>query len=518
MPDFRNLYTALKANWHSPGRVALESPGNISYAFSQIDDFSGRLAHAIQRIGVKVGDRVAVQVEKSPEALFLYLACLRAGAVFLPLNTAYTEHELGYFLSDAEPALFVLDEAKQGSYATLVKQTGVPACLSLRSLYELSLSGLAKREQSSFDNAAAGGNDVAAILYTSGTTGRSKGAMLTHQNLVSNAAALAEAWRFTESDVLIHALPMFHTHGLFVACNLSLMAGGTMLFLPKFDVDEIFKVLPHATAMMGVPTFYTRLLDEPGLTRDATSHMRVFISGSAPLLAGTHRAFQARTGHAIVERYGMTETSINTSTPYDGERLAGSVGLPVGDVEVRIASSETGAPLECAGEIGMVEVRGSNVFKGYWRMPDKTAAEFREDGFFITGDLGRIDRNGYLHIVGRGKDLVISGGYNVYPKEIEGEIDGLRGVVESAVVGVPHPDFGEAVVAVVVADPDTLLNETAMLSALRQRLANYKVPKRIVLVPELPRNAMGKVQKAVLRTNYDAMFTDEVDITASPSS
>jgi len=337
--------------------------------------------------------------------------------------------------------------------------------------------------------------DLAALLYTSGTTGRSKGAMLTRANLATNAVTLAQAWRFTERDVLLHALPIFHVHGLFVAINTVLASGSSMLFLPKFDADEVVRLLPEATVLMGVPTFYTRLLQHPGFTRERCANVRLFVSGSAPLLAETHREFRARTGHAILERYGMSETLMNTSNPYDGERVAGSVGPALPGVEVRIA-----AP------VGMIEVRGPNVFKGYWRMPEKTAAEFHEDGFFITGDVGRIDERGYLFIVGRAKDLIISGGYNVYPVEVETELDALAGVAESAVIGVPHPDFGEGVTAVVVPRPGTALDESAVRAALEQRLAKYKLPKRIVFVTEMPRNAMGKVQKAALRETYSGLY------------
>jgi malonyl-CoA/methylmalonyl-CoA synthetase len=329
--------------------------------------------------------------------------------------------------------------------------------------------------------------------------------MLSHDNLVSNADTLRQAWRFTPDDVLIHALPIFHTHGLFVASNVALFSGASMIFLPKFDPGEIFRAMPKATCLMGVPTFYVRLLQDPRLTRDATRHMRLFVSGSAPLLADTHREWFERTGHAILERYGMTETNMNTSNPYDGERVSGSVGLPLPGVSVRIAQPETGAPV-ADGEIGMIEVRGPNVFQGYWRMPEKTQAEFRPDGFFITGDLGKIDQNGYVHILGRGKDLIITGGYNVYPKEIESEIDAIDGVVESAVIGVPHRDFGEGVAAIVVKQGNAILTEKDVQALLETRLARYKLPKRVLFVDELPRNTMGKVQKNVLREQFANLY------------
>ncbi|MCU7984474.1 AMP-binding protein, partial [Shinella yambaruensis] len=359
-----------------------------------------------------------------------------------------------------------------------------------------SLLELAADEETDFLDAERGPDDLAAILYTSGTTGRSKGAMLTHDNLLSNALALRDHWRFTSADRLIHALPIFHTHGLFVASNVTLLSGSSMYLLPKFDADEVLRLMAEATVMMGVPTFYVRLVQHPGLTPAATAGMRLFVSGSAPLLAETHRSFSEKTGHAILERYGMTETNMNTSNPYDGDRIAGTVGFPLPGVSLRVTEPETGRPLP-GGETGMIEVKGPNVFKGYWRMPEKTAAEFRADGFFITGDLGLIDARGYVHIVGRGKDLVISGGYNIYPKEVETEIDGMPGVVESAVIGVPHPDFGEGVTAVVVRQKGAAIDEQAVLDGLKDRLARYKQPKRVLFVEDLPRNTMGKVQKNV---------------------
>ncbi len=368
-----------------------------------------------------------------------------------------------------------------------------------------SLSDKALAASASFTDADCSADDLAAILYTSGTTGRSKGAMLSHENLASNARALVETWRFTSKDVLIHALPIFHTHGLFVATNVILFSGASMHFLPKFDPVQALSLMQQATTMMGVPTFYVRLVDHPGLTKEATAKMRLFISGSAPLLAETHRAFEAKTGHAILERYGMTETNMNTSNPYDGDRIAGTVGFPLPGVSLRITDPETGTPL-AAEEIGMIEVKGPNVFKGYWRNPEKTAAEFRPDGFFITGDLGKLDARGYVHILGRGKDLIITGGYNVYPKEIEGEIDAMPGVNESAVIGLPHKDFGEGVTAVVVPVKGAELSEKAILSALEGRLAKFKQPKRVLVVEELPRNTMGKVQKNVLRDTYRDLY------------
>ena len=460
-----------------------------------------RIAGALVAQGVRPGDRVAARIAKSPDGLMLYLGTVAAGAAFLPLNPAYTLAELAYFLGDSEPALTVCDPDE----AEAIRALGRPV-LTLGAEGGGSLVEAADAADP-HDPIPRGADDLAAILYTSGTTGRSKGAMITHGNLVSNAEALAEIWRFTAADRLLHALPIYHTHGLFTAINTVLVAGASLLFLPRFEPDAVFAALPRATTMMGVPTFYTRLLDDPRLTRDAVARMRLFVSGSAPLLAETHRAFAARTGHAIIERYGMTETGMNTSNPYEGERRPGSVGRPLPGSRIRIVDPETGAELH-AGEIGSIEVAGPNVFAGYWRNPDKTAAEFRNDGFFVTGDLGSIDAAGYLHISGRGKDLVISGGFNVYPKEVELEIDGVDGVLESAVIGAPHRDLGEAVVAVVVWLADVVPDETALRAALDGKLARYKQPKRVVAIDALPRNSMGKVQKAVLRERFRHIFEE----------
>ena len=500
-----HLFDLIRLYGTDTAKTFIETEDGTRFTYDDLFAATGRFANALVAAGVKPGDRVAVQVEKSPGAIFLYLACVRAGAIFLPLNTGYTFAELEYFLSDAEPALVVCDPAKREGIAEIAAKTGVPAVETLGRARDGSLWHKAGAEKPGFDTVSRGPDDLAAILYTSGTTGRSKGAMLTHDNLASNALTLKDYWKFTSDDVLLHALPIFHTHGLFVATNTILMAGASMLFLPKFDADKVFELMPRATTMMGVPTFYVRLVQDQRLTEHATRHMRLFVSGSAPLLAETHRAFREMTGQAILERYGMTETNMNTSNPYDGERIAGTVGFPLPGVSLRVADPETGAKL-AQGEIGMIEVKGPNVFKGYWRMPEKTAAEFREDGFFITGDLGKIDDSGYVHIVGRGKDLVISGGYNVYPKEIETEIDGMAGVVESAVIGVPHPDFGEGVTAVVVAEKGAKLDERVILGALEGRLAKFKLPKRVIVVDDLPRNTMGMVQKNLLRDAYKGIY------------
>ncbi|TPE50954.1 malonate--CoA ligase [Amaricoccus solimangrovi] len=484
-------------------KALFERPGLAPIGFAEALDRSRRLARVLRDLGVRPGDRVAVQVDKSPEAILLYLATLTAGGVFLPLNTAYTGAEIDYFLGDAEPRLFVCRPETLEAHAG--RATESLAVETLGAAGEGTLMDRLAAAEPLAERAAPGAEDPAAILYTSGTTGRSKGAVLTHGNLASNCAALLDCWRFTERDRLIHALPIFHTHGLFVAANMALAAGATMIFLTRFDADEIITEMADATVLMGVPTFYTRLVQSPRLDAVSTAGMRLFVSGSAPLLADTHAEFSARTGHAILERYGMTETCMIASNPYDGARRPGAVGFALPGVEIRVADRETGAPLP-QGEIGAIEVRGPNVFAGYWRMPEKTAAEFRPDGFFITGDLGLIDAEGYLRIVGRDKDLVISGGYNVYPKEIEALIDELPGVLESAVIGLPHPDLGEGVTAVVVPREGESVDPAGLAAALADRLARYKQPKRVILADELPRNVMGKVQKAELRKRHAALY------------
>ena len=456
-------------------------------------------ATALVGLGVVKGDRVALQVAKSPEALAIYGACVSIGAVFLPLNTAYTAAEVEYFIGNATPRVLVCDPGQAGVLAAVAVQHGA----MLRTLGpqgQGSFADAMAQAPLGFAPADCSPDDLAAILYTSGTTGRSKGAMLTHHNLLSNARALVDLWRFGPDDVLLHALPIFHTHGLFVASNVSLLSGGQMIFLPGFDLDTVLRLLPRATVMMGVPTFYTRLLAAPGFDRDLTAQMRLFISGSAPLLADTHQAFAARTGHQILERYGMTETNMNTSNPYDGDRRAGTVGLPLPGVDLRLMAGDQ--PV-AQGAVGGIEVRGPNVFAGYWQMPDKTAEDLRPDGWFITGDLGQIDADGYVSIVGRAKDLIITGGYNVYPKEVELLLDAVPGVTEAAVIGLPHPDFGEAVFAVLVGDVDP----AAALAAIAPQIARFKQPKAAVVVADLPRNTMGKVQKNLLRAQFGDWFT-----------
>jgi malonyl-CoA/methylmalonyl-CoA synthetase len=488
-----------------PQHCCVESADGTVLTYGAMYDWSGRYAAALAARGVAAGDRVAAQVDKSAQALMLYLGCLRLGAVFLPLNTAYTPAELDYFIGDAGARLLVARPADLAALAPLALRHQVTLdTLGVRS--DGSLAELAGRcEPLAFTPFAGAPSALAALIYTSGTTGRSKGAMLSRANLAANAAALVAAWHCGPDDVLLHALPLFHAHGLFIAANTMLACGGSMLLLPRFDADEVMRLLPRATLMMGIPTFYSRLLQQPGLNHAATAHVRLFVSGSAPLLAATHAQFLARTGHAILERYAMTETVVISSNPYHGERVPGSVGPALPGVSVRVCDPASGAPL-APGQVGMLEVRGPSVFSGYWNMPDKTAAELRADGYFITGDLGTLDAAGYVHIVGRGKDLIISGGYNVYPKEVELELDALPGVLESAVIGLPHPDLGEGVTAVVVAQPGQALDEAGLLAAMNGRLARFKLPKRVLTVATLPRNAMGKVQKNQLRDTYAQLY------------
>jgi malonyl-CoA/methylmalonyl-CoA synthetase len=474
-----------------------ESDTGERYTYADLERETARVASFLTRQGLKAGDRIAAQIDKSPQGLFLYLGCLRAGIVFLPLNTAYQKGELGYFIGDAEPRVVVCRPAMHETFKALV-QPG------------MTLMTLDEHGRGTFSDALAGAattfatvdipdDSVAVLIYTSGTTGRSKGAMVTHGNISANGQALKDTWRITERDVLIHALPVFHVHGLFVAFHTILLAGAKIIFHRKFDGTAVMRDLPRATMLMGVPTFYVRLLQEPGLNKEATAHMRLFVSGSAPLLIDTFKAWQERTGHTILERYGMSEAGMITSNPYEGERRGGTVGFPLPGNRVRVRDGER----ECGpNDPGGIEISGPNVFAGYWRMPEKTKEEFTADGWFRTGDVGQWSTDGYLSIVGRAKDLIISGGYNVYPKEIELVIDQLPGVVESAVVGVPHPDFGEAVTAVIVKGKDCTLDEAAVIAHVRSQIANYKVPKRVAFVDDLPRNAMGKVQKNVLREQY----------------
>jgi malonyl-CoA/methylmalonyl-CoA synthetase len=500
-----NLYDLIRASAPAePAASLLETRDGRCYAWGDLDRLTGQIANALRTDGLAPGDRVAVQVAKSPEVVFLYLACLRAGAVYLPLNTGYTLAELDYFFGDAEPAVIVCDPERAAEVAALPSAAAAKV-LTLDAHGRGSLLDAAGRAPAAFGTVARSAGDLAAILYTSGTTGRAKGAMLSHGNLASNALTLRDAWGFGGGDVLLHMLPIYHTHGLFVAINTTLLAGARMLWLERFEPGAVIAALPRATVTMGVPTYYVRLLRRDDFTAAVASGMRLFTSGSAPLLEETFHAFEARTGQRILERYGMTETGMNTSNPLHGDRRAGTVGPALPGVEVRVAD-EAGKVL-AAGETGVLEVRGPNVFSGYWRLPEKTRDEFRADGFFITGDIARIDRDGYVTIVGRAKDLIISGGLNVYPKEVESVIDALEGVDESAVIGVPHPDFGEGVLAVVKRrEGAPALDAEAVIAAARSRLAAFKAPKLVVFVDELPRNSMGKVQKNLLRDAYRDAF------------
>jgi len=494
-----NLYALFRAHFDErAGEACLLVPDGPVIRYDQLDATSARFAHVLAEAGCGRGDRVAVQVDKCWEALALYLACLRAGFVYLPLNTGYQKSELGYFFADAEPAVIVCRPDSTATVSTLRPEA---ATLTLAGA-EGTLHERAADRPETFEPVSTKPDELAAILYTSGTTGRAKGAMLSHRNLGSNALALVDAWGFTRGDVLLHALPIYHVHGLFVAVHCALLAGARMLWLAKFDPVQVRTLLPRATVMMGVPTFYTRLLADSAFGRDDCRSMRLFVSGSAPLLPDTFEEFRTRTGHTILERYGMSETGMNTSNPLTGERIAGTVGPPLPGVSVRVVGDD-GTPL-AAGSVGGIEVKGSNVFAGYWRMPDKTREEFTADGWFRTGDVGQILDNGYVRIVGRAKDLIITGGLNVYPKEIEERIDALPGVAESAVIGIPDADFGEAVTAVVVPRAGTTPSEREVIAALKAEIASFKVPKRVLFVDELPRNAMGKVQKNVLRERFGA--------------
>ncbi|MSU89108.1 AMP-binding protein [Rhodobacteraceae bacterium 2CG4] len=496
-----HLYDALFAPHRDNDAVFLRTGAGDAISYRAFVARAAQIAAVLTGAGVGAGDRVVVQAPKHPDMLALYAATLQCGAVFLPLNTAYTEAELSYFISDAAPGLVVCDAAAENRLAPIAAAAGA-ALLTLERGGAGSLQTRADAADAGVATVARAPDDLAALLYTSGTTGRSKGAMLTHDNLLSNARTLVELWRIARADRLIHALPIFHTHGLFVAINTALLAGAEMLFLETFDRDRILEALPAHTLMMGVPTFYTRLLADARLDADRCANMRLFVSGSAPLLAETHDAFAARTGHRILERYGMTETSMITSNPYDGARRAGTVGQPLDGVEVRLTDAD-GNPVP-EGEVGMIEVRGPNVFKGYWNMPEKTAAELRSDGFFITGDLGQHSADGYLSIVGRARDLIITGGYNVYPGEIETVLNALPGIAESAVFGVPDADFGEAIVAAVVPADRTAPPEETLRDAVGAALARFKHPRHYWMLEALPRNAMGKVQKAQLREDWTA--------------
>jgi malonyl-CoA/methylmalonyl-CoA synthetase len=529
-----NLYAALRsafpANLDAVAVEVADGPSaGLAYSWRDIERATAMLANFLRSLGLEEGSRIAVQVDKSVEAMLLYLATLRAGYVFLPLNTAYQRAEIEYFIGNAEPAVVVCTPGNFGWVSTLAFQAGTRHVFTLGDDRSGSLLERASAHSDRFETVPKRSDELAAILYTSGTTGRSKGAMLSHGNLLSNAQVLHDYWGWRRpdaagqgGDVLLHALPIFHVHGLFIAIHGALLAGSRMIWFNRFDAAQVVRRLPEATVFMGVPTLYVRMLAEPALTPEAARSMRLFISGSAPLLIETFRAWQARTGHTILERYGMSETLMLSSNPYAAdpryggrsERRGGTVGFPLPGVQLRIVD-DAGRPV-ATGEPGHIQVRGPNVFSGYWRMPEKTAEEFTADGFFKTGDVGRFDADGYVTIVGRSKDLIISGGYNVYPAEIEGVINELPGVAESAVVGVPHPDFGEVGVAIVVPRPGAQVQAEAVLAALKAQLANFKIPKRCFVEPDLPRNTMGKVQKNQLRARYQHLF-DAVQAASGPT-
>ncbi|MEK7345665.1 MAG: malonyl-CoA synthase [Pseudomonadota bacterium] len=508
-----NLFSALRAAFPADlTAVAVETDEGLCYSWQDLDRATAMVANLLQSLDLPEGSRVAVQVEKSVEAMILYLATLRAGYVFLPLNTAYQSAEIAYFIGNAEPAVVVCSQANFGWVSQIAFQAGTQHVFTLNDDRTGSLLERAAQHSDQHQAVPRQADDLAAILYTSGTTGRSKGAMLTHGNMLSNARTLQAYWGWKKSDVLIHALPIFHVHGLFVAIHGALINGSKMIWMAKFDPQRAIAQMAKATVFMGVPTLYVRMLAEPSLNQANTRHMRLFIAGSAPLLIETFTEWQQRTGHTILERYGMSETAMLTSNPYaadpryanQSERRGGTVGFPLPGVHLRVRGDD-GQDLP-VGEIGGIEVQGPNVFKGYWRMPEKTAEEFTADGYFKTGDVGKVDERGYVTIVGRSKDLIISGGYNVYPAEIEGYINDMQGVAESAVVGVPHPDFGEVGVAVVIAKPAATLKPEAIVADLKAKLANFKIPKRCFVVAELPRNTMGKVQKNLLREQYKGLF------------
>jgi malonyl-CoA/methylmalonyl-CoA synthetase len=510
MSDNQSMYHLIETSIaRAPDRTAFELPDGTGVTYADLGRQVARMANAIAAAGGSPGDRVTVQVEKSLPNAVLYLACLKTGAVFNPLNSGYTATELDYFLGDAKPTLLVCQRSSLDMLAPIADRHGVKSTLLLEPDGIGSLVDLASRQPTEHATVRRAADDLASLIYTSGTTGRSKGAMITHGNLVSNTLALCDTWRITADDILLHALPIFHVHGLFVALNTTLAEGARILWQPRFDIDTALRLLPRATLMMGVPTFYTRLLTASAFDRETCRSMRLFVSGSAPLLAETHTEFKQRTGHAILERYGMTETGMITSNPYAADgRLAGTVGYALPGITVRI--SDPDGKVLPAGEIGVIEVKGPNVFVGYWRNPEKTKAEFRPDGYFITGDLGVMETDGRVSIVGRAKDLIITGGLNVYPKEVEDELNALPGVAEAAVVGIPHPDFGEGVVAVLAraagSQGGRIGSESDMIETLAGRLAKFKCPKRILVVDELPRNAMGKVQKTELRARYGGIF------------
>lgn len=501
-----NIYNVFKKHFPDDAdAIFIETPDGTTYSYTYLEHESARLALFLTTQGIKKGDRIAVQVDKSPHVLFLYLACLRAGFIYLPLNTAYTESELNYFITNAEPSVVICKSDSSELFKRLKNQY-LKYIFTLEKNDQGSLLQESSNTATDFQNVSCEPDDAAVILYTSGTTGQPKGAVITHANLAANALDLQQAWLWQQKDVLLHALPIFHIHGLFVACHNVLLGGSKMLFLPAFDSKTVMKLLPKATVLMGVPTFYTRLLNEPEFNQTFCKNMRLFISGSAPLLEQTFEEFKQRTGFTILERYGMTETGMNTTNPVVGDRIAGTVGLPLPGVTTRIVDEQ--GHLVTKGEVGILQVKGANVFKEYWRMAEKTAEEFTEDGFFITGDMAKVNETGYISIVGRNKDMVISGGFNVYPKEVELLLDEIEGINESAIIGLPHKDFGEAVTAIIVTENiNSQPDDKNLIQALKKELASYKVPKKIIFVKQLPRNTMGKVQKNVLRQTYQDLYT-----------
>ena len=508
-----NLYAALRAEFPKDlNATAIETDDGLHYSWADLERASAMMANLLDALHMPKGSRVAVQVEKSVEAVMLYLATLRAGYVFLPLNTAYQSAEMAYFIGNAEPTVVVCSSKNFGWVSKIAFKAGTHNVFTLDDDRTGSLLTRAAHCSDKHQVVQSQADDLAAILYTSGTTGRSKGAMLSHGNMLSNAQTLKDYWGWKPGDVLIHALPIFHVHGLFVAIHGALLNGSKMIWMSKFDPKLVIAKMPQATVFMGVPTLYVRMLAEPSLTKAQTANMRLFVAGSAPLLLETCNAWHERTGQPILERYGMSETVMLTSNPYaadaryggQSERRGGTVGFPLPGVSLRVQDDQgQGLPM---GEIGGIQVKGPNVFGGYWRMPEKTKEEFTTDGYFKTGDVGKVDARGYVVIVGRSKDLIISGGYNVYPAEIEGYINDMPGVAESALIGVAHPDFGEVGVAVVIAKPDAQLNAEGIIAALKSQLANFKIPKKCFVVAELPRNTMGKVQKNLLREQYKALF------------
>ena len=490
-----------------PDRMFMRTPGEKSYTYGGVAEITGRYAAYLAQCGISAGDRVAAQVDKSPESFMLYLACLRMGAIYVPLNTAYSKTEIEYFIGDCEPAMLVCQPEALAVMTEVAERFKVGTLCTLGINRDGSFAqAVSTCRSDDFTPFAGTSADVAALLYTSGTTGRSKGAMITRGALAHCANTLAEAWHFRRHDILLHVLPIFHGHGLFISANTVLAAGAQMIFTKRFDIDQVIACLPEATVFMGVPTMYMRLLKHSGFSAAVCDNLRLAISGSAPIMLETLEAFREKSGCTILERYGLTETLIVTANPYNGTAIQGSVGLPVRDVDVRLADIETGAELHDTNQVGKIEVRGPGLFKGYWRNPEKTAEDMCPDGYFMTGDLGRFDADGYLYIVGRDKDMIITGGYNVYPKEVEIEIDSLASVEESAVIGLPHPDFGEAVTAIVVADSESQPEEADLIAVLKGTLAKYKCPKKIVFVENLPRNAMGKIQKNALKHQYETLY------------